>query len=158
MRIYLDTSVYGRPFDDQSQERIRKEAEAFVDIFAEVVKGAMTLIGSDILKLEVRRNPDVLERERIEAYFIYCDKMISQSEAVLKVAQELRKITTGVRDAIHIASAAIGNAQYFLSCDDRVTRKASQIEDTLAKRGFRVEVLNHVTFFSRLKSQGGETL
>ncbi len=158
MRVYLDTSVYGRPFDDQNQRRIQQEAEAFVDIFAEVVKGTMTLIGSDILKLEVRRNPEALERERIGAYLAYCAEMVSQSEEVLKLARELREITMGVRDAIHLASAVIGNAQYFLTCDDQVARKASLIQEVLGKRGFKVDVLNPVMFLSLFKSRGGETL
>jgi predicted nucleic acid-binding protein len=151
VRVYLDTNVYGRPFDDQSQERIRQEAEAFVDIFAEVVNGTVTLIGSDILKLEVRWNPEASERERSEAYLAYCAEGVSQSEEVLKMARDLQGITLGVRDAIHLASAAIGNAQYFLTCDDRVTSKTSTIRDVLVKRGYQLEVLNPAAFRSLLK-------
>ena len=31
-KVYLDTSVYNRPFDDQNQTRIRLETESFLSI------------------------------------------------------------------------------------------------------------------------------
>jgi hypothetical protein len=32
MRVYLDTNVYGRPFDCIDQQRIRDEVEVFLDL------------------------------------------------------------------------------------------------------------------------------
>jgi hypothetical protein len=40
MKIYLDTCIYCRPFDDQSQDRIEKETKAF--ILASIVDLSMT--------------------------------------------------------------------------------------------------------------------
>jgi len=37
--VYLDTSVYNRPFDDQDQVRIKLETEAFLSIIDRAVKG-----------------------------------------------------------------------------------------------------------------------
>lgn len=53
MRLYLDTSVYCRPFDDQAHIRVRGEAEAFVRILGEVETGVTILLSSDLLILEV---------------------------------------------------------------------------------------------------------
>jgi len=39
MTIYLDTNVYFRPFNDQTQARIRHEAEAFIGILDKVEQG-----------------------------------------------------------------------------------------------------------------------
>jgi len=153
VRVYLDTNVYGRPFDDQSQERIREEAEAFVEVLAEVVDGTTTLIGSDILKLEVQRNPEAVERERIAAYLACCALVVPVSEGLLGLARELRRIGLRVRDALHVASAAAGNAHYFLTCDDEVVKRRPAITRVLTSRGFRLDVLNPLSF-CHLRGQG----
>jgi len=36
MIIYLDTNVYCRPFDNQSQKKISKETEAVSDIYDKI--------------------------------------------------------------------------------------------------------------------------
>lgn len=51
--IYLDTNVYSRPFDDQTQTEIQEEANAFLEIIGEVKTGKLILLGSDILDFEV---------------------------------------------------------------------------------------------------------
>jgi hypothetical protein len=86
VRIDLDTSVYGRPFDDQSQDRVRQEAAAFVEILAAVVAGGLICLNSDILRLEVRRNPSTAERERIEDFLMLCAEAVAESAEVLHIA------------------------------------------------------------------------
>jgi hypothetical protein len=57
IRIYLDTSVYNRPFDDQRQPRICLETLAFATIMQLVEMGTLALVTSSILRLENRSNP-----------------------------------------------------------------------------------------------------
>jgi hypothetical protein len=38
-KIYLDTCCLNRPFDDQTQERIRLESEAMLAILSRIEKG-----------------------------------------------------------------------------------------------------------------------
>ena len=45
IKVYLDTSVYNRPFDDQSQIRIRLETEAFLSILEKAISGSIVIIG-----------------------------------------------------------------------------------------------------------------
>ena len=49
IKVYLDTSVYNRPFDDQSQIRIRLETEAFLSILEKAISGSIVIIGSSVL-------------------------------------------------------------------------------------------------------------
>ncbi|MGH9837301.1 MAG: hypothetical protein ACREEM_00780 [Blastocatellia bacterium] len=51
--IYLDTNVYARPFDDQTQPAIQGEADAFQIIISAVKAQKLRLLGSDILAFEV---------------------------------------------------------------------------------------------------------
>ncbi len=53
MKIYLDTCIYCRPFDDQSQDRIAKETEAFAKILKLAELGKVIIVGSDVLSDEL---------------------------------------------------------------------------------------------------------
>jgi len=57
IQIYLDTSVYNRPFDDQTQPRICLETLAFAAILQRVETKMLTLLSSSIIKLENQNNP-----------------------------------------------------------------------------------------------------
>jgi hypothetical protein len=97
VRIDLDASVYGGPFDDQSQERVRQEAEAFVDVLDAVVAGRLICLNSDILlRLEVRRNPSTAARERIEDFLTLCPEAMAESAEVLYLTQALQQLTLRV--------------------------------------------------------------
>jgi len=156
VRIYLDTSVYGRPFDDQSEERVRQEAEAFVDILAAVVAGRLICLNSDILRLEGRRNASAAERERIEDFLTLCAEAVAESAEVLRLAQALQQRTLRVHDALHLASAAVGRADYVLTCDDRLVNRAGEIQAMLATRGIPITVMNPRTFIGLINPTEGE--
>jgi len=156
VRIYLDTSVYGRPFDDQSQDRVRQEAEAFVEILATVVAGSLICLNSDTLRLEVRRNPSTAERKRIEDFLMLCAEAVAENSEVLHLAQALQQLTLRVHDALHLASAAIGRADYLLTCDDRLVGRAGEIQGLLATRGIPITVMNPCAFLVVINPTGGE--
>ncbi len=50
MRVYLDNCSFNRPFDDQSQLRIRLEAEAKLYVQQKVREGRLELAWSYILE------------------------------------------------------------------------------------------------------------
>jgi hypothetical protein len=55
--VYLDTSIYNRPFDDQTQPRICLETLAFVTIMQLTEMGQIGLATSSILAFENNNNP-----------------------------------------------------------------------------------------------------
>ena len=57
LRIYLDTSVYNRPFDDQTQPRIWFETLAFGVILQMVAADTVELVNSTVVEYENSRNP-----------------------------------------------------------------------------------------------------
>jgi hypothetical protein len=57
MKIYLDNCSFNRPFDDQSQIRIKLEAEAKLKIQADILDGKYALVWSYILEVENMANP-----------------------------------------------------------------------------------------------------
>jgi hypothetical protein len=56
MRVYLDTNVLGRFFDDKSQLRIALESEACLIILELIKQKKLNCLSSDILRLEISRS------------------------------------------------------------------------------------------------------
>ena len=67
-RLYLDTSVYNRPFDDVSQPRIWFEALAFAAILQMRESGSVELVNSDVLEYENSRNPFLDRKTWVNSY------------------------------------------------------------------------------------------
>ena len=49
MTIYLDVCCLNRPFDDQSQNRVRLEAEAILSILEMAQSDKLEIISSDVI-------------------------------------------------------------------------------------------------------------
>ena len=62
VRIYLDTSVYNRPFDDQTQPRIWLETLAFSIILQMFETNTAILITSSVVAYENSHNPHQLRQ------------------------------------------------------------------------------------------------
>lgn len=120
--IYLDTNVYARPFDDQTQPAIQAEANAFLAIITAVKADRLALLSSDILAFEVAQILSEDKREKIEEYLLWCGQHTAQSDEVLNLGRSLEsRCRIRPRDALHVASAMLGGVHYFLSCDRQIT-------------------------------------
>lgn len=153
--IYLDTNVYSRPFDEQTQADIQAEANAFLEIIAEVQAKRLSLLGSDILDFEVHNILSEEKRAKVKDYLGMRDKHIANSEEVVNLGKRIQSdCHTRARDALHIASAIIGQARYFLSCDKKVTEmKQARCYRRLAKP-YRTEyfsAMNPILFVEKMK-------
>ena len=124
IKVYLDTSVYNRPFDDQSQARIRLEAEAFLSILEKTMTGAISIISSSVLAYENSLSPFPERRERVSNYASLASRTVRMSDAIRKRATALEVSGFDALDAMHLACAESGEADYFVTCDDAISRKA----------------------------------
>ncbi len=64
MKIYMDVCCLNRPFDDQTQDRIRIETEAILSILYRCQQGDWELIGSKIIDLELSNSPEGLKKQK----------------------------------------------------------------------------------------------
>ena len=120
--IYLDTNVYARPFDDQTQPAIQGEANAFQIIITAVKAQKLRLSCSDILAFEVAQVLSEDKRDKIAKSLELCSEHVAQSDGVLTLGKLIEsRCRIRARDALHVASAILGGARYFLSCDRRIT-------------------------------------
>ena len=133
-KIYLDTCCLNRPFDDQTQTRIRLEAEAVLAIFSQIEIGEWDWVGSDVLKDEVEQTPDTQKLSRVSLLLDFIEDNIEIGEKEIKRAKILRKKGFQLFDALHIASAESAKADVFLSTDDRLIKLAKRLSIELQIR------------------------
>jgi hypothetical protein len=68
IRVYLDTSIYNRPFDDQAQPKIHLETQAVILILQMVEAKLIELVSSSVLEYENSRNPWTLPQQAMSRY------------------------------------------------------------------------------------------
>jgi predicted nucleic acid-binding protein len=129
MRIYLDNCAFNRPFDDQSQIRIRLESEAKLYIQEKIRQQEIELVWSYILDFENEQNPFEERRKVIEKWKSVAVLDIEETQKLLATANTLLKEGIRAKDALHVASAIEGKASYFLTTDDKLIKKLSDIAE-----------------------------
>lgn len=130
-RIYLDNCVLNRPFDDQSQERIRLETEAIILLLSHLERKEWTWLGSQALELEIDNTPDSEQQSRLRRVTEFVSLTIEVGEKELARANELQKLGFVGFDAVHLACAESGKADIFLTTDDRLLKLAKRLAKKL---------------------------
>ena len=129
MKLYLDNCCFNRPFDDQSQLRIRLESEAKLKIQEEIRAGSFQLAWSYILDYENSKNPFQERKIRINGWRKYAVQHIDESAELLKIANSMNQMGLQKIDSLHIACAIQSKCDYFLTTDDKVLKRNNQISD-----------------------------
>jgi predicted nucleic acid-binding protein len=145
MKIYLDTCCLNRPFDDQSQERIRLETEAVMIILSRLSRKEWTWLGSQALEIEIDRAPDIEQQSRLRRVTDFIGQSIKIGQKELKRANELEKFGFVGFDAVHLACAESGGADVFLSTDDRLLKRAKRLSKKI-----RVKVMNPLDWLQEM--------
>lgn len=128
MRIYLDACCLQRPLDDQTHPRIRVETEAVLAVLASVQAGEIKMISSEALEYEISRIPDDSRRYAAMTLLSLADERLMVSQTVESLAETLERQGIHPMDALHLALASEQSADYFVTCDDALLRKARQSE------------------------------
>jgi len=122
VKIYLDTSVYNRPFDDQSQPRIWLETMAFFIILQLIETEKAELIISSVIEFENDKNPFAERRLWVNSCLNLFKKEIILNTLIRKRGREMEKQGIKPVDALHLACAESGKADYFMTCDDKIVK------------------------------------
>jgi predicted nucleic acid-binding protein len=133
MRIYIDLCVYNRTFDDQSQPRIMLESMCFIVIMSRVPSGDIKTINSFALEYENSKNPKIENRMIIEDMLNISSEYIAYSEKIQKSAEQFENEGIMGMDALHLACAEMAKAEYFITCDDALLKRAEKIENMQIK-------------------------
>ena len=146
MRIYLDNCSFNRPFDPQSQLKIKLETEAKLYIQSEIINGRFELAWSYILEYENSENPYQERKETILIWkniaVINCDA----NEDVVKLAEEFGSIGLKAKDALYLACAIYTNCEFFITTDAKVLNKTIE----------RIKVINPIDFIKSMEGDNDE--
>lgn len=129
MKIYLDICCFNRPFDDQSQLRIKLESEAKLKIQTDIQAGNFDLVWSYILEGENEANPFEERKRAIREWKNYAIMDFDAETTILDKAKMLNQIGLRSKDALHISCAISAGCQYFLTTDDKILNKNGLIEE-----------------------------
>ena len=123
-KIYLDVCCLNRPFDDQTQPRIRLESEAVMTIIDWCQSGDWKMINSSAIIAELNQTPNIERLQNAKKLLAVAKIKVITSSSVEERAVELQKMGFSGYDATHIASAERSQADIFLTTDDRLLKKA----------------------------------
>lgn len=133
MKIYLDLCAIQRPLDTSNQIRIVLESEAVLGIIAFSDIGQIELLSSEVLLYEGEQSSLLVRREHTLAVLAKAKSVLSVTEKAKFRAVEIMKVGIKPLDALHIALAESGSADYFCTCDDKLLRNAKKVKDLAVK-------------------------
>ncbi|KKO18198.1 MAG: PIN domain protein [Candidatus Brocadia sp.] len=143
MKIYLDNCCFNRPFDDQSQLRIRLETEAKLKIQEEVRAGKLKW--SYILDYENSKNPYEERKFRIRGWAKYALINIKENAEIIKRTNLLNQKGFRKLDSLHIACAITAKCDHFLSTDDKILSLSKTLEG-------KIKVTDPIVFIKEVLS------
>jgi predicted nucleic acid-binding protein len=127
-----------RPLDTPNQIRIVLESEAVLGIITLCDIGQVELLSSEALIYEGEQGSFPVRSDHALAILSKAKKKILVSDKEKMRAEYLMKFGIKPLDALHLALAETGNADYFCTCDDRLLRNAKQV------KGLFVKIVNPV--------------
>ncbi|MFZ5905646.1 MAG: PIN domain-containing protein [Chloroflexota bacterium] len=133
MKIYLDLCAIQRPLDTPSQVRIGLEAEAVLGIINLCESGQVELLSSEALLYEGEQSPLPVRKEHTLAVLVKAKTSLNITEKEKSRAATLTAFGIGPLDALHMAVAESGNADYFCTCDDKLLRNSKRVKDLTVK-------------------------
>lgn len=122
--MYLDVCCLKRPFDDQSQPRVRLEAEAVLTILA---LAKVQFVRSPAYDLENNQNPIPWRAGLVRQWLRELQMETLVAHSLQERTAALIALGFGGFDALHVAAAELAGADVFVTTDDRLM--------TLAKKG-----------------------
>ena len=140
-RIYLDNCCFNRPYDNQSQPRVRLETQAKLYIQKMVFEMYIELVWSYVLKYENSRNPFEAKKNAIARWEKLSSSFVTMSDEIVATAEQITATGIKATDALHIACAIAGNCHYFITTDKRL----------LGFKDSRIIICNPIEFFNQIE-------
>jgi predicted nucleic acid-binding protein len=142
-KIYLDTSAYNRPFDDQTQPKIFLESQAVAIILQMIETELFELVSSSVLEYENSRNPYPIKQEAMNRSLQAAQLRQEVNEPIQQRAEQLEHNGLKAIDALHVACAEAVGSDWFITCDKRLINRCS---------GLTMKVVNPVDFVLEMSS------
>ncbi|MDR0685387.1 MAG: PIN domain-containing protein [Spirochaetaceae bacterium] len=116
----MDVCCFKRPYDDQSQLRVKLETEAKLFIQQEILTGNYELVWSYVLEYENNNNPYEERRNAIKDWKEVAKVFCTENRQILEFAEGLYKLGIRTKDALHVACAVQSGVDYFITTDKKL--------------------------------------
>ena len=133
MKIYLDLCAIQRPLDTPNQVRIALEAEAVLGIIRFSDSEQVELLSSEALLYEGAQSALPIRKEHTRAVLAKAKSVINVTEKEKLRAVNLMTFGLKPLDALHLALAESGNADYFCTCYDKLLQNSKRVADLIVK-------------------------
>lgn len=127
MLLYLDNCCFNRPYDDQSHSLIYLETQAKLYIQEKIAGGQHDLVWSYILQFENDQNPHIAHKREIAKWKSLSKHWVLATDDIIANAKQYQTFGLHAKDALHCACAVKANADFFLTTDKQLIKKASAI-------------------------------
>jgi predicted nucleic acid-binding protein len=122
---------------------VRLEAEAMLIILRLCRRGDWTLVGSDVVYLEVGKIKSPKKKEKVIEYCGIAKEYIIVDDTVAQRAAELQSFGFKLFDSLHIALAEEAKADVLISTDDKMVNLANRLS-------LKVKVVNPINWISEV--------
>ena len=136
LKLYLDNCCFNRPFDDQSQLKVRMETEAILFIQRKIKEGKIEIVWSTILDFEIKQSPYQSRQETSDVFRRLAQTIVDIDDEVRQLSLVFQSRGLACADALHVTSAVKAGCQYFLTVDKRILNKPIA----------EIEVMNPIQF------------
>ena len=140
MRIYLDNCCYNRPFDEQTQLRVRLETVTKLAVQLLMATHAVEYVWSKALDYEISFNPFPKRQTSILWWRAGAAEYVETTENIIRRGEEIERLGVKPKDALHLASAEKAHCDMFLTTDKGILKKVK----TLGK----MKIVNPIQFIS----------
>lgn len=144
MKIYLDLCAIQRPLDTSNQVRIVLESEAVLGIITFSDNGQVELLSSEALLYEGEQSSLSIRKEHTLAVLAKAKDVINVTVKEKSRAADLTTFGIKPLDALHIALAESGNADYFCTCDDKLLKNSKRVKDLTVKMVNPVDLVQEI--------------
>jgi predicted nucleic acid-binding protein len=127
MLLYLDMCSIQRPLDDKVQPRLAVESEAVLALLKLCETGRAELVSSSPLAYETRRNPHPIRKDHALGVLRKAGRVVRLSASIVRRAAELEGHGLKPLDSLHLACAIDVSADYLVTCDDRLLKRAKAV-------------------------------
>jgi hypothetical protein len=123
-KIYLDICSYNRPFDDQSQMKVRLETEAKLFIQAGIRDKKYSMVWSYMHDYANNDNPYEEKRKAIAPWKDISDYYCPSSDDIIKAGHKIMGLGIKPKGSLHVSCVITSTCDYFITTDKRLTNKS----------------------------------
>lgn len=143
--IYLDYNCFQRCFDDPCRIKVQLEALACEEIFKKAEKKVVRLVWSFMHEDENILCPFMERKVEVYRLSILCKIRIGLNKEIYRFAKDFQqKAKLSSKDAIHLACAFYAKCGFFLTCDDRLIKRAKRLN-------LEIRVMNPVEYIREVE-------